>query len=190
MPFAFPSSPTVGQQSVQNGRAYQWNGSAWELVAIIPPHTHLAGEVTSGVFDIARIPTGTSSVTVCVGNDARLSDARTPTSHSHSVSDIPVVLERQVAIGNSGTATTLSLANGSVQTVTLTGNCTFAMPAASAGASLTLVLTQGGAFTATFSGVLWQNGGAPTITATSNKVDILVFVSNGASWYGTAAQNF
>ena len=84
MPFSFPSNPTVGQQSTQNGRAYQWSGSAWELVAITPPHTHLAGEVTSGVFDIARIPTGTSAATVCVGNDARLSDARVPTAHAAS----------------------------------------------------------------------------------------------------------
>lgn len=33
MPFSFPSSPTVGQQSTQNGRTYSWSGSAWELVA-------------------------------------------------------------------------------------------------------------------------------------------------------------
>ena len=33
MPFSFPSSPSVGQQSTQNGRTYSWSGSAWELVA-------------------------------------------------------------------------------------------------------------------------------------------------------------
>jgi hypothetical protein len=88
MPFNFPASPTVGQQSIQNGRAYQWNGSAWELVAITAPHTHLAGEVTSGVFDIARIPTGSDSISVCIGDDARLSNARTPTAHVHSGADI------------------------------------------------------------------------------------------------------
>jgi len=33
MPFSFPSSPSVGQQSVQNGRTYSWTGAAWELVA-------------------------------------------------------------------------------------------------------------------------------------------------------------
>lgn len=46
-------------------------------------HTHAAGDVNSGTFDIARIPTGTSATTVCIGNDARLSDPRTPTSHTH-----------------------------------------------------------------------------------------------------------
>jgi hypothetical protein len=33
MPFSFPSSPSVGQQSQQNGRTYSWSGAAWELVA-------------------------------------------------------------------------------------------------------------------------------------------------------------
>jgi hypothetical protein len=69
MPFSFPSSPTNGQQSTQNGRVYSWNAtvSAWELVAagsITPSdigaaavsHTHGASQVTEGQFDIARIP--------------------------------------------------------------------------------------------------------------------------------------
>lgn len=33
---------------------------------------------------IAQIPTGSSSSTVCIGNDSRLSDARTPTAHASS----------------------------------------------------------------------------------------------------------
>jgi alpha-tubulin suppressor-like RCC1 family protein len=33
MPLSFPASPTVGQQSTQNGRNYSWTGYAWELVA-------------------------------------------------------------------------------------------------------------------------------------------------------------
>lgn len=31
---------------------------------------------------------GTTSGTVCQGNDSRLSDARTPTAHAHTVSDV------------------------------------------------------------------------------------------------------
>ena len=31
---------------------------------------------------------GTTSGTVCQGNDSRLSDARTPTAHTHAVSDV------------------------------------------------------------------------------------------------------
>jgi hypothetical protein len=154
MPFSFPSSPTVGDQSTQNGRVYSWTGSAWEIVPI--PTSVDAGNLT-GTVALARLP---------------------------------VVLEQTQAVGNSGTSTTLALTTGSVQTVTLSGNCTFTMPAATAGASITLILTQGGTFTATFTGVLWAGGTAPTITATANKRDVLVFVSDGTSWFGTAAQNF
>lgn len=51
-------------------------------------HAHSAADVTSGTFDIALIPTGTTSTTVCIGNDARLSDARTPTAHNQAWSTI------------------------------------------------------------------------------------------------------
>lgn len=34
MPLSFPSSPSVGQQSTQNGRVYQWSGTAWELITL------------------------------------------------------------------------------------------------------------------------------------------------------------
>ena len=33
MPLSFPGSPSVGQQSTQNGRTFSWTGYAWELVA-------------------------------------------------------------------------------------------------------------------------------------------------------------
>jgi hypothetical protein len=137
-------------------------------------HTHTALQVTEGTFDIARIPSLPASQ---IG------------SGSLALARLPVVLEQTQTVGNSGTSTTLALTTGSVQTVTLSGNCTFTMPAATAGASITLILTQGGTFTATFTGVLWAGGTAPTITATANKRDILVFVSDGTNWYGTASQN-
>jgi hypothetical protein len=39
---------------------------------------------------IAQVPTGQTSTTVPFGNDARFTDARTPTAHSHLIADIPV----------------------------------------------------------------------------------------------------
>jgi hypothetical protein len=220
MPFSFPSSPTNGQQSTQNGRVYSWTGSAWELVAaesITPAdigaaavsHAHGASDLTSGTLDAARLPAtavtagsygSASSVgTFTVDAAGRLTAAGSTsialaasaiTSGTVALARLPIVLEQTQTVGNSGTSTTLALTTGSVQTVTLSGNCTFTMPTATAGASITLILTQGGTFTATFTGVLWAGGTAPTITATSSKVDVLVFVSNGTSWFGTAAQNF
>lgn len=41
-----------------------------------------------GTLDIGFIPLGVLATTVCVGNDARLSDARTPLAHTHGNGDL------------------------------------------------------------------------------------------------------
>jgi len=95
------------------------------------------------------------------------------------------------AIGNSSTAQTISLVTGTVQTCTLTGNCTFTMPTAVAGKSFILILSTGaGSFTATFTSVKWPSNTAPTITTTASRWDILSFVSDGTNWYGNYAQAY
>lgn len=48
------------------------------VIAAAPPTTD-ASLLTSGVLAIARIPTGSTSSTVCVGDDARLTNSRAPT---------------------------------------------------------------------------------------------------------------
>ena len=99
--------------------------------------------------------------------------------------------ESLVAIGNSTSTQTLSLANGTVQTVTLTANCTFTMPSVGNSKSFMVFVNSGaGSFTATFSGVKWSGNTAPTITTTASKVDIITFASDGSSWYGVYSQNF
>jgi len=131
---------------------------------------------TSGV--LALQTAGTTAVTIDTAKSMNLSGSYT---------------EGVVAIGNSGTSKTLSLADGTVQTVTMTGNCTFTMPTATAGKSFVLICTQDGtgSRTAVFTSVKFPNGAAPTLTTTATTgVDILTFVANGTSWFGTAAQAF
>lgn len=99
--------------------------------------------------------------------------------------------ESVVAIGNSSTTQTIALSNGTVQTVTLTANCTFTMPAAVAGKSFLVLIKSGaGNFTGTFTGVKWPANTAPTITNTASRMDIIAFSSDGTNWYGTASQNY
>ena len=45
MPVSFPASPSIGQISVQNDRAYTWSGYAWELTSNVSSHasTHSTG---------------------------------------------------------------------------------------------------------------------------------------------------
>ena len=118
------------------------------------------------------------------------------TTLTSSTSFVPTAYtETIVASGTVGATATLAITAGTVLTATLTSAtaCTFTMPAATAGKSFTLLLKQpasGTATTATFTGVKWNSSGAPTITATVGKLDIIAFVADGTNWYGTASQGY
>jgi hypothetical protein len=135
----------------------------------------------NGFVTIGNTTVGLGNTTASVGNVTVANT--TVTNYTETV----------VAIGNSGTSQTLSLTNGTFQTVTMTGNCTFTMPTATAGKSFILICTQDatGSRTAVFTSVKFPNGTAPTLTTTATTgVDILTFVANGTSWFGTYAQAF
>jgi hypothetical protein len=96
---------------------------------------------------------------------------------------------------NTSSSITIDLNNGTVQTTILTASsaCTFTMPTATAGKSFVLLLKQAattGGGTATFTGVKWGTSGAPTITTTAGKMDILTFIADGTNWYGSIAQGY
>jgi hypothetical protein len=114
---------SAGSFGTTAGTFCQGNDSRLSDARTPTAHTHAASEVTSGTFDIARIPTGSTSSTVCIGNDARLSDARTPTSHTHAASDI-----------TSGTISTARLGSGTADNTTfLRGDNTWATPSGGGG---------------------------------------------------------
>ena len=99
--------------------------------------------------------------------------------------------ETLYSIGNSSTAVTISLANGTYQTVTMTGNCTFTMPSVGAGKSFILEVNSGaGSFTGTFTSVKWPSNTAPTLTTTASRWDFLAFFSDNTNWYGNYVQAF
>ena len=103
--------------------------------------------------------------------------------------------ESVVALGTVSSSSTIAITAGTVITATLTAStaCTFTMPTATAGKSFIFLLKQAastGNGTATFTGVKWGTAGAPTITATAGKMDILTFVADGTNWYGNAAQGY
>ena len=89
-----------------------------------------------------------------------------------------------------GNAITLSLANGTFQTITtMVGANAVTLPAVGAGKSLTVqVLYASTPTTLTFatpSGLLkWPGGTAPTPTLTNTKYDFYTFISDGTNWYG------
>ncbi len=92
---------------------------------------------------------------------------------------------------NTGNAYTINIATSTIVTANLTANCTFTMPANTAGKSFILFLKTGsGGYTGTFTGVKWVSNTAPTITTANNSMDILTFTADGANWYGNYAQGF
>lgn len=100
----------------------------------------------------------------------------------------------EVATANTSTAYTIDLANGSVQILTLTGNCTYTFPTATAGKSFMLLQLQDatGSRTVTWpASVKWPASTAPTITSTASKGDKFVFTADGTYWWGSVAgQNY
>ena len=132
-----------------------------------------------------------ASGNVALGNNLTVAGTAAVTGNT----TVAAYSETVVAIGTVTTTNTLSIAAGTVQTATLTAStaCTFTMPTATAGKSFILLLKQAattGNGTATFTGVKWNSAGAPTITATAGKMDILTFIADGTNWYGAYSQGY
>jgi hypothetical protein len=154
--------------------------------------TATSSVVTSS--SISVLTATSASIPVLTSTSASIS-ALTATSSTLTNPTVNNYTEGVVSIGTVTSSSTLSLTNGTVQTATLTAStaCTFTMPTATAGKSFILLLKQAastGNGTATFTGVKFGTAGAPTITATAGKMDILTFVSDGTNWYGSIAQGY
>ena len=149
--------------------------------AIVPTGDTNTGRFHPAADTIAWATNGTERMRVAADGAVSIAGEFKPTHYTESV----------VAIGNSGTTQTLALTSGTVQTCTLTGNCTFTMPTATAGKSFVMLLRTGaGSFTATFTGVKWPGNVAPTITATAAKLEVISFIADGTNWYGNISQNY
>jgi len=102
------------------------------------------------------------------------------------------------ALGNSGTAKTITCTNGQVFTCTLNGNCTFTLASANStsnrATSFTLILTNDGSAGRTVAwagGTIKFPGGASSLNRSTgaNDIDVWVFFSpdGGTNWYGNIA---
>ena len=147
----------------------------------------------SGTVSGSNITTGgnvTGSSTSCTGNSATATTATnlfggTLTNYAETIN----------AIGNTGAAATINLANGNFVTATLTGNCTwtFTTGVTSGAVSFTLFLTNDATAGRTITwpvSVKWPGGTISTRTTTASRTDVYTFFTtdNGTNWYGNIAQ--
>jgi len=147
----------------------------------------LTDEIGSGSVVFASTTTGSGSLVFGTSPTITTPTIATPTINGY--------IEGNTSIGVVGASATLSIDSSTVLTATLTSGTqtTFTMPSVSAGKAFTLYLKQpasGAIGSAVFTGVKWQNGGAPIITELNGKLDILPFISDGVNWYGSFVQNF
>ena len=184
--------------TVYNASSHQFRTSGIEQARI----TNTASAVN--YLQLTGAATGNAPTISAQGSDTNINLTFTPkgtgvvTTTSITLSNTlttAAYTETIVASGTVGASATLAITAGTVLTATLTSAtaCTFTMPTATAGKSFTLLLKQpasGTATTATFTGVKWGTAGAPTITATLGKLDIIAFVADGTNWYGTASQGY
>ena len=95
--------------------------------------------------------------------------------------------------GSSGVGTvTFNWNDGNIQTVTLTGNSTFAFSDPKSGASYQIVISQDatGGRTITWPTIHWVSRVIPTLTGTANSKDIVTLTYDGTNYYGVIAKNF
>jgi hypothetical protein len=148
---------------------------------------------TNGTGDLTlSTNTGTNSGTVVINDGANGNIAVTPNGTGKTVITNAVPYEYVYTAGTTTGTITPNAANGTIQSITLTGSITFnAFTTPISGQTLTLIITQpasGGPYTLT-STMLFA-GGSKTLSTAANAVDILTVSYIGTTYYASLAKGF
>ena len=198
MPFSFPSSPTVGQTSTQNGRSYTYAGSnVWEL-------TPASGGGGSDARWDLFLPPAPTSVTATAGNAQVALSWTAPTGVLSQTPIIDYAVQYRPSGGSwttvtrsastAASATVTGLQNGTDYTfrvASVNGVGTGAYSAASSsvtpGATIEVVVVAGGGGSGTSVGGAGGGGGVvySSAVAYSTGVQYTVTVGGGGASVGS-----
>jgi hypothetical protein len=101
--------------------------------------------------------------------------------------------ETVYAMGNvtGNLSANISITNGSIQTMTLTGNITLdSIGNITAGSSATLILTQDGTGSRILTSAMKWAGGFKTLSTTANAIDIASVFYDGTNYYGSLSRGY
>ena len=164
------------------------NGVTQSNVSIISGNIN---GVTSNASTFSNATMSTVTINGGTSNGVTFSNATINTSTANNPQINAYTEGITLGYTNTGNAYTINIATSTIVTANLSANCTFTMPANTAGKSFILFLKTGaGNWTGTFTGVKFVSNTAPTITTTANRMDILTFTADGQNWYGNYAQGY
>lgn len=164
-------------------------------------HVHSGADVTTGTVAYARLPVGQAASTVAAGNDARFTDARTPTAHVHAGADIttgtvaaarlPLVPNPPVALTYAASLTP-DATGGNYRVVTATGNPTLNPPTSGTDGQMLRMrfIASGGARTVTFAAGFKRPSTIPStlIIPSGLRGDVGLLYEAADGWTVLAAQ--
>lgn len=186
------TTPSIGFASDPDNGLYRIGANDW--AAVVGGHiAERFNDVASAVnyLLLTNSATGNKPILEPAGTDANVG-LLIRAKGAAGVEFGKQYVAQRVAAGNSSTAITIDWNSGNVQSVTMTGNCTFTLSNPISGGRYVLLLTQDatGARTLTWpASVKWSGGSAPVGSA-ATKVDVISLIWDGTNYFGSFATNF
>jgi hypothetical protein len=191
-----PSSGTV--TNLTGTASININGTVGATTATTGAFTTLSASSTvsgTGFSTYLASPPAIGGSAAAAGSFTTLGSSGLTTANSLSVTTnatLKDIRETIYAIGNSSTSTlTPDAANGSVQSISATGNFTlsaFANPVS--GQTITFIITQDGTGSRTLTSTMKFAGASKTLSTAASSIDILTVSYIGTTYYASLAKGF